>query len=650
MSTIKRLLHKSMSGSLDKLGLIERGSLRKSSSEMQLSSLVDFEYRRWATANKLSKHTRQMLALEHFDSMATIKMLSPDMVYLLNLSEDESNKLMRALGKLHMTSKPGFQAEVTSDSGYVDDSSQSDGDSEAEYLQRMSRLRYSHSMPVLCNEIYLPGRELKSNRGHDLEQPNGGSPTSFCIHGNDDSESIGTVDSVMENVHSLRQEELQDILEYMVLEDITTREIQEEILSQNPYRKKVALLKKVMEEAGETTRLNLEEILRTNYNASLPTISESLENSWEESDNASDRWRVGIRGRPKRVSWKLAPLEVSHINNHNNINKNKCCHDNVSGKSLPLDPDVFVINVEDNRTKGFVNPFFEDDEGIVELRKSPLLRFGHKGRQDGELQDSTSVVSLDNGDIIVTDHVNSKLQSFDHFGAPVKTLAIHDKKQPWNIVLSPHGWVAVTFKGSKTLSILDEHGKEIAWVGDEIFKNPAGLAVDKNDRYIVTDATSNNVYVHTFEPGSNSFVTNKLNTAVSFAQPRYVTVSPNGDIIVSDSGNHCIKIFTSEGEFKSQFGSYGQASGYFRCPYGVCTDHQGNILVADHYNSRISMFSPRGGFLRNLVTRNHGLKRPQGVHISDDQKLYITHGRMKASEILVFDLQDSNNDAESTHL
>lgn len=158
---------------------------------MQLNTLVDFEYRRWATANKLSKHTRQMLALEHFDSMATIKMLSPDMVCLLNLSEDESDRLMRALGKLHMASRPGSQAEVTSDSGYVDDSSQSDGDSEAEYLQRMSRMRYSHSMPVLCNEIYLPGRELKPSRGHDLERPNSGSPTSFYIHGNDDSESIG---------------------------------------------------------------------------------------------------------------------------------------------------------------------------------------------------------------------------------------------------------------------------------------------------------------------------------------------------------------------------------------------------------------------------------------------------------------------------
>lgn len=455
---------------------------------------------------------------------------------------------------------------------------------------------------------------------------------------------------MVENVHSLRQEELQDILEYMVLEDITTRDVQEAILSQNSYRKKVALLKKVMEEAGEATRLNLEEMLRANYNASLPTISESLENSWEEGGNPSDKWRIAFRARPKRVSWKMKPLGVSHFNNHNKINKNKDCHDNESRKSLPLDPEVFVINVEDSRTKGFVNPFFEDDEGIVELRKSPLLRFGHKGRQDGELQDATSVISLDNGDIIVTDHVNSKLQSFDHFGAPVKTLAIPDKKQPWNIALSPHGWVAVTFKGSKTLSILDEHGKEISSVGDEIFKNPSGLAVDKNGRYIVTDATSNNVYVHTFESDSNSFITDKLNAEVSFNQPRYATVSPNGDIIVSDSGNHCIKIFTPEGEFKSQFGSYGQTAGYFRCPYGVCTDHQGNILVADHYNSRISMFSPRGGFLRNLVTKNHGLKRPQGVHISTDRKLYITHGRMKASEILVFDLQDSNIEAESTRL
>jgi len=58
------------------------------------------------------------------------------------------------------------------------------------------------------------------------------------------------------------------------------------------------------------------------------------------------------------------------------------------------------------------------------------------------------------------------------------------------------------------------------------------------------------------------------------------------------------------------------------------------------------MFNGNGIFVSHILTKDHGLSHPQGLTIGPDNKLYVTHGQMKATEILVVQMSTLQNDVE----
>ena len=130
-----------------------------------------------------------------------------------------------------------------------------------------------------------------------------------------------------------------------------------------------------------------------------------------------------------------------------------------------------------------------------------------------------------------------------------------------------------------------------------------------------------------------------------FNLPRYVCVSVSGKILVSDSGSHSIKVFTSEGIYSHSIGSYGSGDEQLKVPYGVCCDQDENVYVADHYNDRVSMFAIGGPFLRHVLTAECGLWRPKSVAVclTHDRKLYVSHGGLHATKVLVYRLVTSGH-------
>jgi tripartite motif-containing protein 2/3 len=180
--------------------------------------------------------------------------------------------------------------------------------------------------------------------------------------------------------------------------------------------------------------------------------------------------------------------------------------------------------------------------------------------------------------------------------------------------------------------------------GKDYFVRPAGLAIDKKGNFIVCDALTDKVSMFDSDGNFIRFIGNPNNKEECFSKPSYVCVSSTGDIIISDSGHHKIKMFNSKGKFIRSVGCFGKGCNQFKSPYGVTTNKCGDIFVADHYNSRISMLTRDGVFVRHIVTSEHGLVHPQGLTISEDLHLYITHGHLKASEILKFKLTNDSED------
>ncbi|XP_045162506.2 tripartite motif-containing protein 2-like isoform X2 [Mercenaria mercenaria] len=310
-----------------------------------------------------------------------------------------------------------------------------------------------------------------------------------------------------------------------------------------------------------------------------------------------------------------------------------------SDQEFCLIPTVIIEN-----DKSHDNATFKSDE--VSHNDCFVSAFGKKGKNIGEYEDAKNVTCLSRGRILITDLVNSRLQICSGISRTITVFSPQEINLPWATTVTKDNYIAVSLCKDRCVKVLNMDGDVMNSFGEDYFVRPTGLATDKKGNFIVCDFSTDKVLMFDSEGKFICYLGNSDNEEECFSKPSYVCVSITGDIIVSDSGHHKIKIFDSQGKFIRSVGCFGRGKKQFKSPYGVTTNKCGDIFVADHYNNRISMFTRDGVFVRHLVTSEHGLVHPQGLTISEDLHLYITHGHLKACEILVFKL---TNDIDYTN-
>lgn len=281
------------------------------------------------------------------------------------------------------------------------------------------------------------------------------------------------------------------------------------------------------------------------------------------------------------------------------------------------------------------------NEEMEKERDHFVTSFGKKGKQIGEFEDAKDLVCLPDGGLIVADMVIGRLQKFYNNASSVTLLGPEDVTYPLSVTLTNENNVAVSLCTEHCVRVLSKDGERLLSFGEETLQSPAGIACDKEGRFIVCDSKAGSVSLFDKTGRFLRYLGNPDKKEQCFLNPRYVCLSINGDIIVADSGHHKVKIFNKNGDFVKSFGTFGKDDGHFKCPYGVCTDKFGSIYVADHYNSRISMFTRDGIFLRHIVKSDHGLLHPQGIKIDSNLYMYVTHGHLKATEVVIFKLSNA---------
>ncbi|XP_052812005.1 tripartite motif-containing protein 3-like [Mya arenaria] len=267
------------------------------------------------------------------------------------------------------------------------------------------------------------------------------------------------------------------------------------------------------------------------------------------------------------------------------------------------------------------------------------MTFGRKGKGVGEFQDATGLTFVSDGCVLVTDMVNGRIQRCMRDG---KTAVIYgglEIREPWSTCITRDGDIALTCRRRRIVLVISQDG-EIKWsFGAGLFQAPSGICSDDEGNFIVTDAFSNRVSLHTKEGQFVKYIGNHSIKEQQFASPRYVCISRKGEILVSDSGHHCVKIFDKQGHYIRSIGKFGKRDGELKTPYGVCTDDFGHVIVADHYNNRVSMFTHEGVFVCHVADEGHGVLHPKGLDLSPDLTLFVSSGHLKACEVKVFKLK-----------
>ena len=232
-------------------------------------------------------------------------------------------------------------------------------------------------------------------------------------------------------------------------------------------------------------------------------------------------------------------------------------------------------------------------EGVTAMFK------GGRGTGKGEFDSPTGIAVDPNGNVLVADTGNGRIEKFSKSGA--------------------------------FLSIIGTKGTGHGQLGD-----PNGIAIDRAGNIYV--AEGGNHRVQKLAP-DGTFIAEWKGPAPGFYGPRRTAIGADDSVYVVDQGHSRIVKFNSDGTVVTGWGSKGNGDGQFNDPTSVAVDPATNkVYVADPQNKRIQVFDSGGKFLTKWSVPEWGQ-----LSFFEDLAIDSQAGRLYASSaplnsVFIFDL------------
>ena len=215
---------------------------------------------------------------------------------------------------------------------------------------------------------------------------------------------------------------------------------------------------------------------------------------------------------------------------------------------------------------------------------------GGRGAGKGEFDSPTAIAVDPNGNVLIADTANGRIEKFSPTGTFVTSIRQFDA--PNGIATDRLGNIYVAEIGSK---------------------------------HRVQKLAPDGTFIAAWAPGLYG--------------PRRIAIGPDDSIYVVDSGRNRIVKFSPEGQVLASWGSEGSSDGQFKGFSSVAVDPTTNkVYVADSLNKRIQIFDSDGKFLTKWSIPEWG--RPYGFEdLAIDSKagrLYASSANMNS--VLILDL------------
>lgn len=204
---------------------------------------------------------------------------------------------------------------------------------------------------------------------------------------------------------------------------------------------------------------------------------------------------------------------------------------------------------------------------------------------------------FDNNLVIVEEGANNRIQILD--STTFECIRMFGKKgegngefnRPRNVAVDPEGNLVVTDNQNNRVQVFQPDGTWIRKFGElgtepGQMRHPVGVAVATNGDIIVCENGNNRIQV--FDPVGKSKLIFGESGGPSMQIPWGISVDRNGLVVICDQANHRMQIWSSiTGTHVAQFGTRMEADrdehevpGFSR-PLSVMIDSKGNIIVAD---------------------------------------------------------------------
>ncbi|XP_019641754.1 PREDICTED: tripartite motif-containing protein 2-like [Branchiostoma belcheri] len=281
-----------------------------------------------------------------------------------------------------------------------------------------------------------------------------------------------------------------------------------------------------------------------------------------------------------------------------------------------------------------INEGREDSTSASKEPERLLWVIGH-GEDDDDIKfnNPCGLVVTKAGDVIVADQGNRRLVVLNKNGK-FKTKVGLDMS-PNAVVMNSEGQVAVT--GTKgegrrkegEVQVWKLHRKRehelVVQFGAGILKNPHGVAVDSQGRYVVADVGKHRVTVHRSDGGTLMSFGEHGDANDQFYLPYYVAVTSSDDIVVSDEFQKCLKVFNSRGRFLRRIGPRLKREVHLECPGGLCVMND-VILVVDIFTGQVMSISLGGKYQGVVLSQKDGLSYPQTLAVGPGGLVAVTEG------------------------
>jgi sugar lactone lactonase YvrE len=236
-----------------------------------------------------------------------------------------------------------------------------------------------------------------------------------------------------------------------------------------------------------------------------------------------------------------------------------------------------------------------------------IRTWGSFGSEPGTFNEPWGL-AVDDEFIYVADTWNHRIQKFDHQGNLLRVIGQSGSPSaeqdggglffgPRDIVILNDGNILVTDTGNHRLQVFDPEGNFLYTEGAQgiqpgQFYEPVGLGYSPSETIYVVDTWNGRIQ----ELTTDLFPLNSWQVDAWFGESinnkPYVAIDDQDRLYVSDPEGYRILVFGSNGQYLGRFGQYALDSSGFGLPNGLAVDQEGYLYIADGGNNQILKYAP----------------------------------------------------------